>query len=97
MHPKYGYPVDDKGAIYASRDQSRRLICEEVVRKRFPKTGHAVLQGGWSRCCHGQIRRIVDCCSYSRTRINGDASLIGYCFGGRRVFCITYRDTNIPC
>jgi hypothetical protein len=97
VHPRYGFPVDDLGRIYTSRDQRRRKICEGVVRKRFPKTGNAVLQGGWSRCCHGQIRRIVDCCSYSRTRINGDASLTGYCFGGRRVFCITYRDTNVPC
>ena len=43
VHPRYGYPVDDLGRIYTSRDQRRRKVCEEVVRKRFPKTGHAVL------------------------------------------------------
>ena len=97
VHPKYGYPVDDRGRLYKSRDQKRRKVCEQVVRKRYPFTGYPVLQGGWSRCCGGQIRRIVDCCSYSATRINGDGSLTDYCYSRRRVFCITYRDTNIPC
>ncbi|MBA2426138.1 MAG: hypothetical protein H0V60_03530 [Actinobacteria bacterium] len=97
VHPKYGYPVDDHGRIYTSKDQRRRKVCQQVVARNYPSTGNPVLQGGWSRCCHGQIRRIVDCCSYSRTRINGDGSLTGYCYNGRRVFCITYRETQVPC
>ena len=97
LHPKYGYPVDDKGRIYTSRDQRRRKVCQEVVPARYPFTGSPVQGGGWSRCCNGRIRRIYDCCSYSRTRINGDAASIGYCYNGRRVFCIGYRDTNNRC
>lgn len=97
VHPKHGYPVDDNGLIYTSKNQRRRKVCEQVVEKKYPYTGHPVLQGGWSRCCHGQIRRIVDCCSHSRRRINGDGSLTGYCYSGRRVFCITYRETRVPC
>ena len=55
------------------------------------------VQGSWFRCCGGQIRKLVDCCSFSRRRINGYASLTGYCWGGRRVYCVMYYDTGLPC
>jgi hypothetical protein len=97
VHPKYGYPVDDNGDIYENRSQQRRKMCQEMVPDKYPYTGHPQIGGGWSRCCYGRIRRIVDCCSYSRTRINGDGSVTGYCYSGRRVFCIGYRDTNVRC
>ena len=97
VHPRYGHPVDDRGRIYTSREQTRRKICDEVVPDRYPFTRPTILEGTWARCCNGRIRRVVDCCSKSRTRINGDASLGGYCHSGRRVFCITYRETKIPC
>ncbi len=97
LHPKFGYPVDDEGNVYTSRDQVRRKICEAVVPEKYPYTGNPVYGGGWSRCCGGRIRRIHDCCSYSPIRINGDASVTGYCYSGRRVFCIAYRDTNTKC
>jgi hypothetical protein len=67
------------------------------VPERYPYTGEPRYGGGWSRCCFGRIRRIVDCCSYSDRRINGDASVTGYCYSGRKVFCIGYRDTNVRC
>jgi hypothetical protein len=97
IHPEYGYPVDDKGDLYRSRDQKRSKMCQEVVPKKYPFTGKPRYGGGWSRCCDGRVRRIADCCSYSRTRINGDGSVTGYCYNGRRVFCIGYRDLNTPC
>jgi hypothetical protein len=97
IHPKHGYPVDDRGRIYVSREQKRSKICSEMTAKKYPRSAPAQIDGGWSRCCKHRVRRIVDCCSYSRTRINGDASLVGYCYSGRRVFCIMYRDTNIKC
>ena len=97
LHPKHGYPVDDNGDIYTSRRQSRRLMCEEVVPEKYPYTGKPRYGGGWHRCCGGRIRRIADCCSYSPTRINGDASVTGYCYSGTKVFCIGYRDLNIRC
>jgi hypothetical protein len=97
VHPDHGYPVDNKGDVYRSADQKRDKICAEIVRRRFPQASDAKSGGGWSRCCSGYIRRIVDCCSTSTTRINGDASLVGYCHGGRRVFCIQYVDTETKC
>lgn len=97
VHPKFGYPVDDRGDIYVSRSQKRRKVCEEVVPARYPYTGSPAFGGGWSRCCHGRIRHIRDCCSFSRVRINGDASVTGYCHGGRKVFCICYRETTVSC
>lgn len=97
VHPHYGYPVDDDGNIYVSRLQSRRKICQERVPDEYPYVKNPRYGGGWARCCNGRIRRIADCCSYSDARINGDASVTGYCYGGRKVFCIAYRDTNISC
>jgi hypothetical protein len=97
VHPTYGYPVDDKGDLYTSRSQKRRKICQGWVEAQYPFTKPTALQGTWSRCCNHRIRRVVDCCSYSDKRINGDASLTGYCYQGRKVFCITYRNTKIAC
>lgn len=97
IHPKYGYPVDDKGNIYKSKKQKRSLMCQEMVKRKYPSTGKPRYGGGWSRCCNGRVRRIADCCSYSTRRINGDASVVGYCYSGTRVFCIGYRDTNVRC
>jgi hypothetical protein len=97
VHPKYGYPVDDQGDLYVSRNQTRRRVCQTVVPEQYPFTGRPTFGGGWSRCCNGRIRRIADCCSYSNIRINGDASVTGYCYSGRKVFCIGYRVTNTRC
>lgn len=97
LHPTYGYPVDDKGNIYTDRDQVRRKVCEQVVPDKYNFVNNPRYGGGWSRCCSGTIRHISDCCSKSRTRINGDASVRGYCPRGKRVFCITYRQLRIRC
>ena len=55
------------------------------------------IDGAWYRCCNGHIRKLVDCCGAVGRRINGDAALTGYCYGGRRVFCVQYFDTKIKC
>jgi hypothetical protein len=97
VHPQKGYPVDDKGDMYVSRKQKRSLMCQEMVPKKYPYTGKPSYGGGWHRCCGGRVRRIADCCSYSRTRINGDASVTGYCYSGKRVFCVGFRELDIRC
>jgi hypothetical protein len=96
-----GHVVDESGKRVRGPDGEllarapRTRICEEWVPERFRIDARK--QGSWYRCCNGQIRKLVDCCSPSRLRINGDASLVGYCPIGRRVFCITYRELNIRC
>jgi hypothetical protein len=96
-----GFPIAEGGQRMTGPDGvplargPRTRVCEDWVPERFGID--AVTQGSWYRCCGGQIRKIVDCCSRSRRRINGDASLVGYCYSGRRVFCIMYYDTGLPC
>ena len=58
---------------------------------------HGQIDGAWYRCCNGHIRKLVDCCGYTRYRINGDYALTGYCYSGRHVFCVMYYDTKIKC
>jgi hypothetical protein len=96
-----GAPVDRGGGPLLAPDGSplprapRTRLCEDWVPERHGVD--AVTQGAWYRCCNGQIRKLVDCCSTSRRRINGDASLVGYCRPGRRVYCVLYTDTGVPC
>jgi hypothetical protein len=73
----------------------RTRLCEEWVPRIHGVP--TVTQGAWYRCCNNQIRKLTDCCSTSRVRINGDASLVGYCRPGRRVYCVLYIDTGVPC
>ncbi len=96
-----GYPVDEHGRRLRGPDGvrlpagPRTRICEEWVAELFGVD--AASQGSWYRCCYGRIRKLTDCCSHSWRRINGDAALSGYCYRGRRVFCVMYYDTNMPC
>ena len=43
------------------------------------------------------MRKLWDCCGYRSRRINGDRALTGYCRRGRKVFCVTYVQTKVPC
>ena len=96
-----GQPVDEAGERLVGADGAplpagpRTRICEDWVPERFGIDART--QGSWYRCCSGQIRKLVDCCSTSRRRINGDRALKGYCYRGRRVFCVMYYDTKLPC
>jgi hypothetical protein len=55
------------------------------------------VDGSWYRCCGGHVRKLVDCCTTDRNRINGDRALRGYCFKDRKVFCVMYFQTKVPC
>jgi hypothetical protein len=55
------------------------------------------VDGAWYRCCGGRVRKLVDCCTTGTRRINGDKALKGYCYDGRKVFCVMYYDTKVPC
>jgi hypothetical protein len=103
----YGRPIDRHGRPVDSRGRTRRdpdgrplppgprtRVCRAVSeRYGFPTW----VDGAWYRCCGGRVRKLVDCCSYSRRRINGDRALTGYCYRGRKVFCVLYYQTKISC
>jgi hypothetical protein len=95
-----GRAVDEDGRPLTDADgrplpaATRTAVCDVVADRFDIKTQ---VDGAWFRCCGGRIRKLVDCCSPHPRRINGDASLTGYCYKGRKVFCVMYYDTNIRC
>ena len=96
-----GYPVNESGYRLVGPEGNklprgpRTRLCEDWVPETFGIDART--QGSWYRCCSGRIRKLTDCCSTSRRRINGDAALTGYCYSGRRVFCVMYYDTSLSC
>jgi hypothetical protein len=96
-----GRPVDEGGRLLRDPDgrplpaAPRSRLCQTTVRDRIGE--RTWIDGSWHRCCGGHVRRLVDCCSYSKRRINGDKALTGYCHAGRKVFCVMYFQTKIPC
>jgi hypothetical protein len=95
-----GQPVHDDGSVMRDPDgiplppAPRTKICQQTG-KQYGFEAH--LQGAWYRCCDGRVRKLWDCCAHHHDRINGDAALRGYCYGGRKVFCVTYYQTHVPC
>ncbi len=95
-----GIPVDGNGDALRDPDgrplppAPRTKVCDETARQYDIKTK---VDGSWFRCCGGRVRKLVDCCSQSDKRINGDASLTGYCYQGRKVFCVMYFQTKVRC
>lgn len=84
---------DANGAELPPAPRSR--LCLDAIPDRFGIPTH--VDGTWHRCCGGHVRRLMDCCSYSNRRINGDGALTGYCYQGRKVFCVMYYDIRAPC
>jgi hypothetical protein len=97
---RQGRPVNRAGRVLRDPDgrplppAPRTRICQ-VAGDRNGFRPH--LDGSWYRCCGGTLRKLVDCCGYTDTRINGDAALTGYCYAGRNVFCVQYYQTRVPC
>ncbi|CAN5497822.1 hypothetical protein BH10ACT11_BH10ACT11_01540 [soil metagenome] len=97
---KHGSPVDRRGVALKDPDgrplppAPRTRICDEVGKQFGFKTHN---DGSWYRCCDGHVRKLVDCCSQNDKRINGDEALTCYCYHGRKVFCVQYFQTKVPC
>jgi hypothetical protein len=95
-----GRPIAEDGRPLTDPDgrplpvATRTKVCT-AVGDRFGFHPH--LDGSWYRCCAGHVRKLVDCCGYHDKRINGDAALTGYCYHGRKVFCVMYFQTKVPC
>ena len=95
-----GEPVDAHGKVLHDPDgrplppAPRTRICELTADKYGFQPS---IDGSWYRCCDGYVRKLVDCCGHVGRRINGDAALTGYCYSGRKVFCVQYYQTKVPC
>jgi hypothetical protein len=95
-----GEPVDDQGRALRDPDgrplppAPRTRICDVTAAEYDFKP---YIDGSWYRCCDGHVRKLVDCCGHVSKRINGDEALRGYCYSGRKVFCVMYYQTKIPC
>ena len=95
-----GQPVDSDGQLLRDPDglplppAPRTRVCDRVQSIYGFNTK---VDGAWYRCCGGKVRKLTDCCAYSGRRVNGDAALTGYCYSGRKVFCVMYYDTRVPC
>ena len=95
-----GNPVDEDGFALTDLDgrslpaAPRTPVCALTGgTRRIP----VAVDGAWYRCCGGHVRKLVDCCSPNRTRINGDRALRGYCYDKRKVFCVMYFQSSVPC
>jgi Methylamine utilisation protein MauE len=95
-----GAPLDDAGAPLLDPDgrpqplATRTRVCSAAGR-RYKIAVRT--DGSWYRCCNGHVRKLQDCCTTSSRRINGDRGLRGYCYGRRKVFCVMYFQTKVPC
>ena len=95
-----GYPLETYGHRLLEPDGEpvapapRSKICPTAGAEHGLKLQN---DGSWYRCCGGRVRRLMDCCGYTSVRINGDAALTGYCYPGRKVFCVQYYETMVPC
>jgi hypothetical protein len=95
-----GLPVGPDGRALRDPDgrplppAPRTPVCAATGRKYRLQTR---VDGSWYRCCGGQVRRLMDCCAHTGRRINGDGALTGYCYAGRKVFCVMYYETGVPC
>ena len=98
---RHGHPLDERGRRLTDPDgrplprAPRTRICQDGIPDRYGF--QTQVDGSWYRCCGGRVRRLMDCCGYHATRINGDAALTGYCYAGRKVFCVMYFQTSVPC
>jgi hypothetical protein len=96
----HGYPVDAHGHRLLEPDGEpmapapRTKVCEKAGVEHGLKLEN---DGSWYRCCGGRVRRLRDCCGFITHRINGDEALTGYCYSGRKVFCVQYHETMVPC
>jgi hypothetical protein len=95
-----GRPVDEDGAPLT--DLEGRPLPAAPRSPVCKATGVAYglrvrTDGAWYRCCDGRVRKLVDCCAAHPQRINGDKSLKGYCYDNRKVFCVMYFQSSVPC
>jgi hypothetical protein len=95
-----GRPVDEDGAPLTDLEGRPLPAAPRTPVCRATGSRYAIrvkTDGSWYRCCGGSVRKLVDCCSAHPRRINGDRSLKGYCYDDRKVFCVMYFQSSVPC
>jgi hypothetical protein len=95
-----GRPIDEDGIPLADLDGRALPAAPRTPVCRLTGAGYGIAvktDGSWYRCCNGRVRKLIDCCSPNRTRINGDRALKGYCYDDRKVFCVMYFQSTVPC
>jgi hypothetical protein len=95
-----GRPVDEAGLVLTDLDGRPLPPAPRTPVCKLTGVTHGIrvkTDGAWYRCCDGRVRKLVDCCSPDRTRINGDRALRGYCYDKRKVFCVMYFQSSVPC
>src|SRR5215211_707478 len=95
-----GRPVDEAGLVLTDLDGRPLPPAPRTPVCKLTGVTHGIrvkTDGAWYRCCDGRVRKLVDCCSPDRTRINGDRALHGYCYDKRNVFCVMYFQSSVPC
>jgi hypothetical protein len=95
-----GRPVDEEGVALTDLDDRPLPAAPRTPVCRFTGASYGIrvrTDGAWYRCCNGRVRKLVDCCSPNPTRINGDRALRGYCYDKRKVFCVMYFQSTVPC
>ena len=96
----FGRPVDEDGIALTDLDGRPLPSAPRTPGLRLTGASHGIsvrTDGAWYRCCGGRVRKLVDCCSPNRTRINGDRALRGYCYDRRKVYCVMYFQSSVPC
>ena len=97
---KGGSPVDKKGKVMRDPDgrplPPRPARGSATRRARSTTSAPGSTAAGTAVAAAGSASSSI-CCAYSNKRINGDAALTGYCFSGRKVFCVMYFQTKVPC
>jgi hypothetical protein len=93
LRARDGKRVDDLGRVV---DRDGSPVDDDGNRLTDPD-GRPLPRASRTPVCGGKVRKLVDCCAYTRRRINGDGALTGYCYSGRKVFCVMYFQTKVPC
>ncbi len=95
-----GRPVDEDGVLLTDLDGRPLPAAPRTPVCRLTGASHGIAvktDGAWYRCCQGRVRKLVDCCSPNPRRINGDRALRGYCYDKRKVYCVMYFQSSVPC
>ena len=96
-----GDPVDDDGKPLTDPDgrplprATRTPICK-VAAKEYD-LAHATSTAPGTAAAAARCASSSTAARTRAARINGDGALTGYCYAGRKVFCVMYFQTKVPC